>query len=114
MTKSGFNDLHRNRPSAVAIKYDQSDSAPRVVAKGYGSMAERIIRTAKENDLYVHESPELVGLLMQVNLDQHIPPELYQTVAELLAWLYMLDSKQDELPAGLAAPDLSGTGPNAG
>ena len=101
MNKSGAADQHRNRPSAVAIKYDQADSAPRVVAKGYGSLAERIIKTAKENDLYVHESPELVGLLMQVDLDQHIPPELYQAVAELLAWLYMLESRQDELPAEL-------------
>ena len=95
----GRSDLHRNRPSAVAVKYDQADMAPRVVAKGYGSLAETIIRTAKENNLYVHESPELVGLLMQVNLDQHIPPELYQAVAELLAWLYMLDSKGEELVA---------------
>ena len=95
----GSSDLFRNRPSAVAVKYDQADMAPRVVAKGYGSLAETIIRTAKENNLYVHESPELVGLLMQVDIDQHIPPELYQAVAELLAWLYMLDSRQDEILA---------------
>ena len=108
MPKSGP-DLHRNRPGAVAIKYDQSDLAPRVVAKGYGSLAETIIRTAKENDLYIHQSPELVGLLMQVDLDQHIPPELYQAVAELLAWLYMLDSRQEELlpELKLTTPDSS-------
>jgi len=39
----------------------------------------------------VHESPELVSLLMQVDLDQHIPPELYFAVAELLAWIYRLE-----------------------
>ncbi|HEY9279306.1 MAG TPA: EscU/YscU/HrcU family type III secretion system export apparatus switch protein [Eoetvoesiella sp.] len=81
-----------SRPSAVAITYDKTDSAPRVVAKGYGNLAETIIRTAKENDLYVHQSPELVGLLMQVDLDQHIPPQLYLAIAELLAWLYSLES----------------------
>ena len=106
MPKSGP-DLHRNRPGAVAIKYDQSDMAPRVVAKGYGSLAETIIRTAKENNLYIHQSPELVGLLMQVDLDQHIPPELYQAVAELLAWLYMLDSRHEELLPD-AFPDAPG------
>ncbi|GAB2909298.1 EscU/YscU/HrcU family type III secretion system export apparatus switch protein [Paralcaligenes sp. KSB-10] len=81
------------RPSAVAITYDKSDSAPRVVAKGYGTLAETIIRTAREHNLYVHESPELVGLLMQVDLDRHIPPQLYLAIAELLAWLYSLESK---------------------
>lgn len=96
MIKPGPSDLHKHRPSAVAITYDAHDTAPRVVAKGYGSLAETIIRTAKENGLYVHESPELVGLLMQVDLDQHIPPELYQAIAEILAWLYALDSRKDE------------------
>ena len=84
--------LNDGRPGAVVIAYDKEDSAPRVVAKGYGPLAETIIRTAKENGLYVHESPELVGLLMQVDLDKHIPPELYQVIAELLAWLYSLES----------------------
>ncbi|MBC7202605.1 MAG: EscU/YscU/HrcU family type III secretion system export apparatus switch protein [Pusillimonas sp.] len=84
------------RSSAVAITYDKKDSAPKVVAKGYGSLAENIIKTAREHGLYVHESPELVGLLMQVDLDQHIPPELYQAVAELLAWLYALESRDEE------------------
>ena len=82
------------RPSAVAVAYDKNDAAPRVVAKGYGSLAETIIRTAKENGLYVHESPELVGLLMQVDLDQHIPPQLYVAIAELLAWLYSLEAEK--------------------
>ena len=86
------------RPGAVAITYDKSDTAPRVVAKGYGTMAETIIRTAKENGLYVHESPELVGLLMQVDLDQHIPPQLYQAIAELLAWLYKLEGGSFKQP----------------
>lgn len=79
------------RPSAVAVTYDTSDSAPRVVAKGYGTLAETIVRTAREHGLYVHESPELVSLLMQVDLDAHIPPQLYVAIAELLAWLYELD-----------------------
>lgn len=87
---------HGRRSSAVAITYDKKDSAPKVVAKGYGSLAENIIKTAQEHGLYVHESPELVGLLMQVDLDQHIPPELYQAVAELLAWLYALESRDGE------------------
>ena len=85
-----------SRASAVAIAYDADDSAPRVVAKGYGTIAENIIRSAQGNGLFIHESPELVGLLMQVDLDQHIPPALYTAVAELLAWLYAIDSRPDD------------------
>lgn len=79
------------RPSAVALRYDPNEAAPRVVAKGYGKVAETIMRTAREHGRYVHESPELVGLLMQVDLDSHIPPALYAAIAELLAWLYALE-----------------------
>lgn len=82
-----------HRATAVAVAYDPTDHAPRVVAKGYGTLAETIIRTAREHGLYVHESPELVGLLMQVDLDTHIPPKLYVAIAELLAWLYALDTE---------------------
>lgn len=84
------------RTSAVAVRYDTQDTAPRVVAKGYGTIADTIIRTAKENNLYVHESPELVNLLMQVNLDAQIPPQLYVAIAELLAWIYALEEKAVE------------------
>lgn len=76
---------------AVALTYSQSDPAPRVVAKGRGIVAEQIIARAKEHGVYVHESPELVALLTQVDLDEHIPPQLYMAVAELLAWLYRLE-----------------------
>lgn len=81
------------RNSAVAIRYETSDAAPKVVAKGYGNVADTIIRTARENNLHVHESRELVSLLMQVDLDRHIPPELYLVVAELLAWVYAIEGE---------------------
>ena len=86
-------DAHR----AVALAYGAGDAAPRVVAKGAGPVAEEIIRRAHEAGVFVHESRELVALLMQVELDRHIPPALYRLVAELLAWLYRIDS-QLEVP----------------
>lgn len=76
---------------AVALAYRQTDAAPRVVARGRGLIAEEIIARAREHGVYVHESPELVALLVQVDIDQHIPPQLYLAVAELLAWLYRLE-----------------------
>ena len=84
------------RPEAVALSYDPGETAPRVVAKGYGTLAEAIVRCAREHGLHVHESPELVGLLMQVDMDRHIPPQLYVAVAELLAWLYKLETQAAE------------------
>lgn len=84
------------RPGAVALSYDSGETAPRVVAKGYGTLAEAIVRCAREHGLHVHESPELMGLLMQVDLDRHIPPQLYLAVAELLAWLYTLETRAGE------------------
>lgn len=76
---------------AVALAYGKGDAAPRVVAKGRGLIAEHIIAKAREHQVFVHESRELVALLMQVDLDRHIPPALYQAVAEMLAWLYRLE-----------------------
>ena len=69
------------RQIAVALAYQAGQAAPKVVAKGRGLLAQAIIDRAKDAGVYVHESPELVSMLMQVDLDQHIPPELYLAVA---------------------------------
>ncbi|MBV8627238.1 MAG: EscU/YscU/HrcU family type III secretion system export apparatus switch protein [Paraburkholderia sp.] len=96
------------RKSAAALVYDaqSGDGAPRMVAKGYGLVAEMIIQRAREAGLYVHEAPEMVSLLMQVDLDSRIPPQLYQAVAELLAWLHRLESgAADDVPQHTAVVD---------
>lgn len=82
------------RKEAIALAYQTGDAAPRVVAKGRGLIAQAIIERAKEHGVYVHESEDLVGILMQVELDENIPPQLYQAVAELLAWLYRLEKEE--------------------
>ena len=81
-------------PSAVALAYQSGDGAPKVVAKGRGLLAEQIIARAREHEVFVHESKELVALLMEVELDDQIPPALYRAVAELLAWLYQVEAAQ--------------------
>lgn len=92
-----------DRRTAVALAYTAGQSAPKVVARGRGLLADTIIERAREAGVYVHESPALVSLLMQVDLDQHIPPELYVAVAELLAWLYRLEhGLTAEIPPGVA------------
>jgi flagellar biosynthesis protein len=76
---------------AAALAYRAGAGAPTVSAKGRGKVAEEIIRRAKESGVFVHESPELLSLLMQVDLDQQIPSDLYRVVAELLAWIYRIE-----------------------
>ena len=79
--------------SAIALAYSKDEAAPRVVAKGRGLVAQAIIERAHQHGVYVHESKELVSLLMQVDLDQRIPPALYRAVAELLVWVYRLEQQ---------------------
>ncbi|KAF0808641.1 flagellar protein FhlB-like protein [Alcanivorax sp. S71-1-4] len=83
------------RRSAVALGYGEQDSAPRVLASGYGPLAERIIDEARRHDIYVQSSPELVGLLMQVDMDEQIPAPLYLAVAELLNWVATVAQADD-------------------
>jgi flagellar biosynthesis protein len=80
------------RKQAVAIRYDPADDvAPTVVGKGQGYLAERIVELAKEHGIYVHTDPNLVALLMDVQLDEAIPPQLYQVVAKVLGLVYRVN-----------------------
>ncbi|MEO8977714.1 MAG: EscU/YscU/HrcU family type III secretion system export apparatus switch protein [Casimicrobiaceae bacterium] len=79
------------RREAVALAYHGGDRAPRVVAQGRGDVADEIIRRAREAGVFTYESRELLGLLMQVDLDAHIPPALYVAIAELLAWVWRVE-----------------------
>ena len=76
---------------AIALAYEKNQGAPKVVAKGRGMIAQAIIERAKQHGVFVHESEDLVSMLMNVELDQEIPAQLYLAVAELLAWIYHLE-----------------------
>jgi len=79
---------------AVAMKYKAyEDNAPKVVAKGSGEIAKKIIQKAKEFDIAIFQNPELTDLLMNVELDTQIPPELYQAVVEVFIWLHKTEQK---------------------
>lgn len=86
------------RAQAVALAYGAGDAAPRVVAKGRGLVADEIIRRARDAGVFVHESREMVALLMGLDLDQRIPPELYVAIAELLAWIYRVEKGLNGAP----------------
>ena len=97
-------DNQSSMQSAVALAYQAGSAAPNVVAKGKGLIAKAIIERAREHGIYVHQSQELVALLMQVELDKDIPASLYRAVAELLAWLYHIEQQKN---AGPSTPYVS-------
>lgn len=79
---------------AVAITYNaKEDAAPKVVAKGSGKIAAKIIALAKENGIHIHQDPDLVEVLARLDLNEEIPTDLYTAVAELLAFVYNLNRK---------------------
>jgi flagellar biosynthesis protein len=81
------------RKSAVALRYDRANmSAPKVVAKGKGTVAERLIALARENDIPIVEDRLLVEMLDKLNVNQDIPGEMYQVVAEILVAIYKTEA----------------------
>lgn len=92
--------MNRNRKApkikyAAALKYkEEEDNAPRIVAFGKGTLAEKIIQTAREKRIPLHEDPDLVQTLSSLEIGQEIPVELYQAIAEVLAFVLYLDKKK--------------------
>ena len=79
---------------AIAILYEDGENvAPKVVASGKGTIAEKIIETALEAGIHIQQDANLVELLAKVDVGEEIPVELYQTVAEVLAFVYKVNNK---------------------
>ena len=97
-----MNEKNEKKPDvshkAVALRYDkEKDSAPRIVAKGGGLLAEKIIETAREHGITIYEDKELIELLSRIELYQVIPIELYQLIAEVLAFVYRVNKNAPRL-----------------
>jgi flagellar biosynthesis protein len=95
-------NLQQNPPQqknvglAVALKYDDdSGSAPVVVASGRGKVAENIIERAEKENIPTYRDESLVGLLASLEVGTEIPPELYEAVAQVIAFVWQLDKKYD-------------------
>lgn len=79
---------------AAALKYDpKADKAPKLVAKGRGHVAEKILEIARQNNIPIKEDPELLQVLSKFDLNREVPPHVYQVVAELLAFVYSVNKK---------------------
>lgn len=90
-----MNNLYRKKSTdkkvAVALSYNPEDSAPTVIASGKGMLAEKIIDTAKENDVPLYEDKKLADTLSKLELGDAIPAELYNVVAEILVFVDRMD-----------------------
>lgn len=80
---------------AIALSYEQTMDAPHVVAKGTGIIAERMLEIALANGVPVHEDPALLSLLSALNIEEQIPEDVYQVIAELFVFLYQME--QDKI-----------------
>jgi flagellar biosynthesis protein len=83
------------KKKAAALKYERGkDSAPRVVARGKGAVAEKIIELAKKHNIPVIQDTELVSLLVNLDPGEEIPPALYRAVAKILALIYSVTRRE--------------------
>lgn len=78
-------------PRAVALQYGENDRVPKIIASGVGELARRILELAKRYEIPIHRDQSLAQILSQLDLDYEIPPETYEVVAEILAFLYRTD-----------------------
>lgn len=88
---------NKKTKTAVALSYDPSDDAPRVVASGKGELAEKILQKAKEADVPVHRDDSLADTLSKLDIGEAIPPELYEVVAEILLFVDRMDKIKSKL-----------------
>ncbi len=82
---------------AIALEYDPSEDAPRVIASGRGVLAERIIEKAKESEVPIHRDDKLADTLSRLDIGEMIPPELYEVVAEILVFVDSMDKLKKKL-----------------
>lgn len=92
-----MNEENKPIKQTVALSYDeQKNSAPKVVAKGSGEIAKEIVEIAKENNIPIQEDPTLVQMLSELEINQTIPEELYEVVAEIFAFIYKVEKQFDD------------------
>ena len=94
--------LDKKTRKAVALAYEISSAAPRITGQGEGFVADAILAKAKDMGIPTRTEPELVEFLMQLKLNELVPPKLYAAVAEVLAWAYELDGKVIPKPENIA------------
>lgn len=86
--------MKKSRKSASVLKYEENqDISPKLIAKGKGIVADHILKEAEKHEIPIRKDPSLTELLSQLEINQSIPEELYQAVAEVFAFIYKVDHK---------------------
>lgn len=99
-------EKQQRRFKAAVLRYDPDEyAAPRVVAKGAGIIAEKIVQTAREHHIPVYQDQRIVEALLQTDVGSEIPPQLYQAVAEILVFVAQLDQEWAERGPNCHAPN---------
>jgi flagellar biosynthesis protein len=85
------------RRKVVALRYRSGeDSAPVVIAKGAGAIAESILAIAEKHDIPLYKDPDLVEVLSSLDMGDHIPPELYEAVVKVLLFVHNINKKYED------------------
>lgn len=92
--------VKKDPKQVVALSYDYDDTAPKVLAKGSGLVAQNILETAAKSNIPVYEDPKLAKLLAQLDIGDNIPPELYDIVAQILVFVTDIDNLQEQVSKG--------------
>lgn len=88
----------QQKKAAIAVHYEkEKDTAPKVVAKGKGVVADKIIELARKNDIPLYEDPDLIEVLSKLDLGQEIPAEMYKLIAEVLVYVYRSNNKAKKI-----------------
>lgn len=85
------------KKTAVALEYDAEETAPKIIASGRGVLADKIIESAKENQVPVHKDERLANTLSKLEVGDFIPSELYEVVAEVLMFVDRLDRIKEKV-----------------
>jgi len=83
-----------HRQKAIAIKYNPDEVAPKILAKGAGVIAEKIMENAQNSNVVIHKDAALAEDLTRLDIGEHIPPELYEVVAQILVFISDLDKEE--------------------
>jgi len=90
-----MNQKSNTRRQAAALRYEpKRDRAPRLIAKGQGTLAEKLIELARLHDIPIRQDKNLLQILSRLDLNEEIPAQVYQVVAEILAFIYRLSNRR--------------------
>jgi len=85
------NSLNKKPTTAIALSYEPTEAAPKIIASGKGYLADKIIQKATESDIPLHRDEKLANTLSKLEIGDSIPPELYEVVAEILVFVDKMD-----------------------